>query len=53
MSDNCENIRDSSVEDSDQMQGVHFINLEEIMDIFEEQQQREEQEFRYVSQGKI
>ncbi|KAL3060705.1 hypothetical protein OYC64_015123 [Pagothenia borchgrevinki] len=45
MSDNCENIRDSSEEDSDQMQGVHFINLKEIMDIFEEQQQREEQEF--------
>ncbi|XP_033959023.1 golgin subfamily A member 6-like protein 22 [Pseudochaenichthys georgianus] len=50
MSDNCENIRDSSEEDTDQMQGVHFINLEEIMDIFEEQQQREEQEFRDSSE---
>ncbi|KAK1895277.1 Peripheral-type benzodiazepine receptor-associated protein 1 [Dissostichus eleginoides] len=50
MSDNCENIRDSSEEDNDQMHGVHFINLEEIMDIFEEQQQREEQEFRDSSE---
>ena len=35
------------------MRGVRFINLERIREISEEQQQREEQEFEYVSEGNI